>query len=57
MCELTNRMTDQKDVDEEVNIAAPLEEDTEWWEKDGKAKGRKCYQRWRCNRKTARART
>ena len=50
-------MTDQKDVDEEVNITAPLEEDTEWWEKDGKAKGRKCDQRWRHNRDTARART
>ena len=42
MCELTKRTTDQEDVDEEVNITAPLEEDTEWWEKDGKAKGRKC---------------
>ena len=32
-------MTDQKDVDEEVNIAAPLEEDTEWWQEDGKTVG------------------
>lgn len=26
----------QQDVDEEVGTAATLEEDTEWWEDDGK---------------------
>jgi hypothetical protein len=26
----------QKDVDQEVSIAATLEEDTNWWQDDGK---------------------
>ena len=29
--------TYQKDVDKEVSVAATLEEDTDWWEEDGKA--------------------
>ena len=29
--------TYKKDVDKEVGVAATLEEDTDWWEEDGKA--------------------
>ena len=29
--------TYEKDVDKEVGVAATLEEDTDWWEEDGKA--------------------